>query len=71
MLFVDLFIPSGHEGEALGAPRFNHHLWISIILLVRQLGPDAPFHAVCERNDYVADTDRSVGGRATGRTHIT
>ena len=69
MLFVDLFTPSGHQGEALGAPRFNHHLWNAISLLIRQLGPDALCHAVCERNDYVAH--RSVGGRATGRTHIT
>ena len=37
MLFVDLLIRPGHQGEALREPRFRHHLRISIILLLPQL----------------------------------
>ena len=45
MLFVDLLIRPGHQGEALREPRFRHHLRISIILLL----PQHVFHSQCLR----------------------
>ena len=50
MLFVDLLTGPGHQGEALREPRLHHHLRISIILLLRQHGPDATCHPVGQRD---------------------
>ena len=50
MLFVDLLTRPWYQGEALRDPRLRHHLRISIILLLRQHGPDASCHPVGQRD---------------------